>query len=188
MIRAIILVESLPAVYQMEEMLHALGPYAAGLNAARWDLKASILEYVMTEPESVWPDRFGVDIKTTDFIAISSGDSSASASRGAPFPSEGWRRVAGPRPGGERSRRRVDPGRQGVEAHQGFLRGWVAHIFHMKPAADPFKNLIGSGWKPTAEMADPDSYPVEIEAPKGLSPSRGPVATSARSSSTWRAG
>ena len=41
-IRAVVLVESLPCVYQMEEMLYELGPYAAGLNAARWDLKASI--------------------------------------------------------------------------------------------------------------------------------------------------
>ena len=30
-IRGIPLVESLPAVWQMDEMLHALGPYAAGL-------------------------------------------------------------------------------------------------------------------------------------------------------------
>ena len=68
-IRGIILVESLPCVYSMEEMLHALGPYAAGLNAARWDLKASIFEYVMADPKSVWPDRFGVDIKTTPFLS-----------------------------------------------------------------------------------------------------------------------
>src|SRR5712691_431731 len=68
-IRAIVLVESLPCVYQMEEMLYALGPYAAGLNAARWDLKASMFEFVMWDPESVWPDRFGVDIKTTPFLA-----------------------------------------------------------------------------------------------------------------------
>src|SRR5215831_15748743 len=68
-IRGIILVESLPCVYAMEEMLHALGPYAAGLNAARWDLKASIFEYVMADSKSVWPDRFGVDIKTTPFLA-----------------------------------------------------------------------------------------------------------------------
>src|SRR5262245_57505313 len=68
-IRGVPLVESLPAVYEMEEMLHALGPYAAGLNAARWDLKASIFEYVMADPKSVWPDRFGVDIKTTPFLA-----------------------------------------------------------------------------------------------------------------------
>ncbi|MBI4638044.1 MAG: malate synthase A, partial [Candidatus Rokubacteria bacterium] len=62
-IRAVVLVESLPCVYEMEEMLYELGPYAAGLNAARWDLKASIFEYVMADPRSVWPDRFGVDIK-----------------------------------------------------------------------------------------------------------------------------
>ncbi|MGH9427944.1 MAG: hypothetical protein ACRD2L_16790, partial [Terriglobia bacterium] len=43
-IRAIALIESLPAAYQMEEILLALGPYAAGLNAARWDFQASILE------------------------------------------------------------------------------------------------------------------------------------------------
>ena len=33
------LVPYVAAVHEMEEMLHALGPYAAGLNAARWDLK-----------------------------------------------------------------------------------------------------------------------------------------------------
>src|SRR5947208_2038109 len=68
-IRAIVLVESLPCVYEMEEMLYELGPYAAGLNAARWDLKASIFEFVMTDPDQVWPDRFGVDIKPTAQMA-----------------------------------------------------------------------------------------------------------------------
>lgn len=34
-IKAIPLIESLPAAFQMEEMLYALRPYAAGLNAAR---------------------------------------------------------------------------------------------------------------------------------------------------------
>src|SRR5262249_4022124 len=31
----------------------------------------------------------------------------------------------------------------------------------------PFKALIGSGWKPTREMANPDNYPVRIEVPVG---------------------
>jgi malate synthase len=53
------------------------------------------------------------------------------------------------------------------EAAQGFLRGWVAHIFHMKTAADPFKKLIASGFKPTPEMAKPENYPVRIEVPAG---------------------
>src|SRR3989449_643657 len=86
-IRAIVLVESLPCVYEMDEMLYELGAYAAGLNAARWDLKASIFEYVMADPKSVWPDRF--------------------------------------------------------------------------------KQLIGSGWRPTAEMARPENYPIQIDVPDG---------------------
>ncbi|MBI4636991.1 MAG: hypothetical protein HY727_11645, partial [Candidatus Rokubacteria bacterium] len=53
------------------------------------------------------------------------------------------------------------------EARQGFIRAWVAHIFHMKTAADPFRQLIASGWKPTPEMANPDTYPVRIEVPEG---------------------
>jgi malate synthase len=37
----------------------------------------------------------------------------------------------------------------------------------MKTAADPFKKLLASGWKPTATMADPANYPVRIEVPAG---------------------
>jgi malate synthase len=167
-IRAIILVESLPAVYQMEEMLHALGPYGAGLNAARWDLKASILEYVMTDPESVWPDRFGVDIKTTDFIAnIFRRLVSICLKRGA-APIGGMATALPDRnPEVNEAAAASIRADKEWEAHQGFIRAWVAHIFHMKPAADPFKKLIASGWKPTAEMADPDNYPVKLETPKG---------------------
>jgi malate synthase len=167
-LRGIILVESLPCVYQMEEMLRALGPYAAGLNAARWDLKASIFEYVMTDPKSVWPDRFGVDIKTTPFLAdIFRRLVAISLKRGAvpiggmatalPSNDPEVNRVAG-----EAIRRDKE-----WEAAHGFLRGWVAHIFHMKTAADPFKKLIASGFPPTAEMAKPENYPVRIEVPAG---------------------
>src|SRR5919206_3516225 len=53
------------------------------------------------------------------------------------------------------------------EAQQGFIRGWVAHIFHLKTAADPFKEVAASGWKPSPEMADPDNYPIEIKVPEG---------------------
>jgi malate synthase len=167
-IRGIILVESLPCVYYMEEMLHALGPYAAGLNAARWDLKASIFEYVMTDPKSVWPDRFGVDIKTTPFLSdIFRRLVAICLKRGAvpiggmatalPSNDPEVNRVAG-----EAIRRDKE-----WEAAQGFLRAWVAHIFHMKTAADPFKTLIASGFKPTPDMAKPDHYPVRVEVPAG---------------------
>src|SRR5437762_7344887 len=152
----------------MDEMLWELGPYAAGLNAARWDLKASIFEFVMADPTQVWPDRFGVDIKTTPFLAnIFRRLVAICLARGAgpiggmatALPSNDLEvnRVAG-----ETIRKDKE-----WEAAQGFIRAWVAHIFHMKTAADPFRKLIGSGWTPTPEMAKPETYPVKIEVPAG---------------------
>ena len=167
-IRAIPLVESLPAVYQMEEMLYALGPYAAGLNAARWDLKASILEFVMADPNSVWPDRFGVDIKTTPFLGNIFRRLVAVCLKrgGAPI---GGMATALPARDDETNRAAAETIKNDKvwEAEQGFLRAWVAHIFHMKTAADPFRELRATGWQPTPEMGDPDNYPVSIDVPEG---------------------
>ena len=167
-IRGIFLVESLPAVYIMDELLWELGPYAAGLNAARWDFKASVLEYIMSDPEQVWPDRFDVDIKTTDFMTnIFRRLVAVCLRRGAapiggmatalPSRDEEVNKVAG-------DSIRAD---KEWEAQQGFLRGWVAHIFHMKTAADPFKELRNSGWEPSPDMYDPDNFPVNITVPDG---------------------
>jgi len=167
-IRGIPLVEALPAVYEMEEMLHALGPYAAGLNAARWDLKASIFEFVMADPASVWPDRFGVDIKTTPFLAnIFRRLVAVCLKRGAvPI---GGMATALPSNDPDVNRAAAASIRADKvwEAEQGFIRAWVAHIFHMKTAADPFKDRATSGWKPRPEMADPDTYPIRIDVPRG---------------------
>jgi malate synthase len=167
-IRAIVLVESLPCVYQMEEMLYELGPFAAGLNAARWDLKASIFEFVMTDPASVWPDRFGVDIKTTPFIGDIFRRLVAICLKRGAVPIGGMA-TALPSQDPEVNRVAAEAIRADKEweAKQGFLRGWVAHIFHMKTAADPFRQLIGSGFKPAAAMANPDNYPVRIDVPQG---------------------
>ena len=167
-IRAIILVESLPAAYQMEEMLHALGPYAAGLNAARWDFKASIFEYVMADPASVWPDRFGVDIKTTDFLATIFRRLVAICLKRGAVPIGG---MATPLPSSDPHVNEVAA--EGIradkqwEAEQGFLRAWVAHIFHMDAAAKPFEELHATGWTPSAEMTDPNNYPIHLRVPDG---------------------
>ena len=167
-IRAIPLVESLPAAYQMEELLYALGPYAAGLNAARWDLKASIFEFVMMDPDSVWPDRFGVDIKTTDFLANIFRRLVAICLKRGAAPIGGMATALPSRDSevNEVAAATIRADKE-WEAQQGFLRAWVAHIFHMKTAADPFKELRESGWEPTEEMGDPDNYPIEIEVPEG---------------------
>jgi malate synthase len=167
-IRAIVLVESLPCVYQMEEMLYWLGPYAAGLNAARWDLKASIFEFVMADPKAVWPDRFGVDVKTTPFLADIFRRLVAICLKRGAVPIGGMA-TALPNPDPEVNAAAADAIRADKqwEAEQGFVRAWVAHIFHMKTAAAPFKALRASGWTPTPAMADVDRHPVRIEVPEG---------------------
>ena len=167
-LKAILLIESLPAAYQMEEMLYALGPYAAGLNAARWDFKASIFEYAMTDPHAVWPDRFGVDIKTTPFLANIFRRLVAICLKRGAAPIGGMATPL-PNPDPEVNRMAAEAIRADkvLEAQQGFLRGWVAHIFHMKTAADPFKEVAASGWTPTPEMANPDNYPIAINVPEG---------------------
>ena len=167
-IRGIPLVESLPAAFQMEEMLHALGPYAAGLNAARWDFKASIFEYIMADPNQVWPDRFGVDIKTTPFLATIFRRLVAICLKHGAVPIGGMATALPSRDDEVNAAAGVSiTADKEWEANQGFLRGWVAHIFHMKTAADPFKKLRATGWEPPAEAHNPDNYPVRIDVPEG---------------------
>ncbi|MDP6821895.1 MAG: hypothetical protein QF554_01195 [Dehalococcoidia bacterium] len=167
-IRAIILVESLPAVWQMEEMLYELGRYAAGLNAARWDLKASLLEFVMNDPDSLWPDRFGVDVKTTTFISNIFRRLVAVCLKHGAVPIGG---MATQLP--SQDEQVNEAAAKGIradkiwEADNGFLRGWTAHIYHQKTAADPFKDLHATGWRPTDAMKNPDNFPVVIETPEG---------------------
>ena len=43
-IRATMLIETIPAAFEMEEMLHALGSHATGLNAGRWDYLFSVIK------------------------------------------------------------------------------------------------------------------------------------------------
>ena len=167
-IRGIFLIESLPAVYIMDELMWELGPYAAGLNAARWDFKASVLEYTMSDSSQVWPDRFGVDIKTTEFMTNTFRRLVAVCLRRGAAPIGGMA-TALPSRDDEVNTVAGDSIREDKEweAQQGFIRGWVAHIFHMKTAADPFKELRGSGWEPSPDMYDPDNFPVNITAPEG---------------------
>jgi len=167
-IKAIPLIESLPAVYRMDGFLNALGPYAAGLNAARWDLKASIFEYTMTNEKGVWPDRFGVDIKTTPFIADIFRRLVATCLNRNAVPIGGMA-TALPSKNEEVNLMASNSIKEDKEweAQQGFIRAWVAHIYHMKTAGDPFKSLNLSKWSLSSQMQDPHNYPVQIDVPNG---------------------
>ena len=167
-IKAIILIESLPAVYQMEELLYALGPYAAGLNAARWDLKASILEFLLPDPKFVWPDRFEVDIKSTDFISNIFKRLVAICLKRNAVPIGGMATALPSRdPEINKIAASAIQKDKKWEADNGFIRGWSAHVYHMKTAAEPFKKLGQQKPNLSQSKSDPTIFPIKIEVPSG---------------------
>ena len=57
-IRATVLIETIPAAFEMEEILYELRDHSAGLNAGRWDYLFSIIKKFRTRGrEFVLPDR-----------------------------------------------------------------------------------------------------------------------------------
>jgi malate synthase len=56
-IRATVLVETILAAFEMDEILYELREHAAGLNAGRWDYLFSVIKNFRDRPEFVLPDR-----------------------------------------------------------------------------------------------------------------------------------
>jgi malate synthase len=60
-IRATVLIETITAAFEMDEILYELGPHATGLNAGRWDYLFSIIKnFRAAGPRFVLPDRGAV--------------------------------------------------------------------------------------------------------------------------------
>jgi malate synthase len=55
--RATVLVETLPAAFQMDEILYELRERSAGLNCGRWDYIFSAIKTRRDDPAAVFPDR-----------------------------------------------------------------------------------------------------------------------------------
>jgi len=66
-IRATVLIETLPAAFEMEEILYELREHSAGLNAGRWDYIFSVIKVFSKNPRFVMPDRAQVTM-TTHFL------------------------------------------------------------------------------------------------------------------------
>jgi malate synthase len=56
-IRATVLVETIPAAFEMDEILWELREHAAGLNCGRWDYQFSTIKRFRADPRHVFPDR-----------------------------------------------------------------------------------------------------------------------------------
>ncbi len=56
-IKATVLIETLPAAFEMDEILHELREHIVGLNCGRWDYMFSFIKKLRANPAYVLPDR-----------------------------------------------------------------------------------------------------------------------------------
>ena len=62
-IRATVLIETIPAAFEMDEILYEVRHHSAGLNCGRWDYIFSFIKKFRSRPEFVLPDRNAVTME-----------------------------------------------------------------------------------------------------------------------------
>jgi malate synthase len=127
-IRATVLIETILAAYEMEEILYELRDHAAGLNAGRWDYIFSIIKKFRNREDMVLPDRAQVTMSVPFMSAYTDTLVRACHKRGAHaiggmaafIPSRQDPHL------NERAFAKVREDKQ-LEAGKGFDGTWVAH-------------------------------------------------------------
>ena len=66
-IKATVLIETIMAAFEMDEILYELRDHSAGLNCGRWDYIYSFIKKFAEDPQAVMPDRARVTM-TTHFL------------------------------------------------------------------------------------------------------------------------
>ncbi|MGE3799174.1 MAG: malate synthase A, partial [Thermomicrobiales bacterium] len=70
-VRATVLIETILAAFEMEEILYELRDHAAGLNAGRWDYIFSMIKFLRESDQHILPDRAQVTMKVPFMKAYS---------------------------------------------------------------------------------------------------------------------
>ncbi len=70
-VKVTVLIETLPAVFQMHEILHALKDRILGLNCGRWDYIFSYIKTLRAHPDRILPDRASVTMAVPFMSAYS---------------------------------------------------------------------------------------------------------------------
>ena len=126
--RSTVLIETVPAAFEMEEILHELRDYAAGLNAGRWDYIFSMIKCFADRPEAVLPDRRAVTM-TVPFMRAYTELLVRTCHRRGAHAMGGMSALVPSRADPEATERAVEAVRADKrrEAGDGFDGTWVAH-------------------------------------------------------------
>jgi len=144
-IRATVLIETIPAAFEMEEILYELREHSAGLNAGRWDYLFSIIKKFRSRgSQFVLPDRNAVSMTApfmrayTELLVKTCHRRGAHAIGGmaAFIPSRKDPEV------NERAMGKVREDKQ-REAGDGFDGSWVAHPDLVSLCREVFDGVLG---------------------------------------------
>ncbi len=144
-IRATVLIETLPAAFEMEELLYELREHAAGLNAGRWDYLFSFIKTFRSRRDKVLPDRAQLTMSVPFMRAYAERLVQVCHRRGA-HAIGGMAAFIPSRKDAEVNARafaRVREDKQ-RESAQGFDGTWVAHPDLVPVACAVFDDVLGS--------------------------------------------
>src|SRR3954471_10893130 len=143
-IKATVLIETLPAAFEMEEVLYDLRDHSAGLNAGRWDYIFSVIKSFRDRPEFVLPDRAKVTM-TVPFMRAYTALLVRTCHRRGAHAMGGMAPLIPTRPDAEANERALDGVRADKqrEASDGFDGTWVAHPDLVATAMEQFDAVLG---------------------------------------------
>jgi malate synthase len=158
-IRATVLIETLPAAFQMAEIIHALGEHSYGLNAGRWDYIFSMIKCFRDDPDFVLPDRNDVKMTVPFMRAYTELLVKTCHVHGA-FAMGGMAALIPSRKDEEANRRAIEAVQEDKrrEAKAGFDGTWVAHPDVVQTALDAFDEVLGD----RPNQIDKQRYDVEV--------------------------
>ncbi|WES89776.1 malate synthase A [Dickeya fangzhongdai] len=161
-IKATILIETLPAVFQMDEILYHLRDHIVGLNCGRWDYIFSYIKTLKNHPDRVLPDRQSVTMDKPFLNAYSRLLIKTCHRRGA-FAMGGMAAFI-PSKDAERNAWVQEKVRQDkeLEARNGHDGTWIAHPGLADTVMPVFDRLLGD--RPNQlDMLREDDAPISAE-------------------------
>jgi malate synthase len=144
-IKATVLIETIPAAFEMDEILYELRDHASGLNAGRWDYLFSIIKYFRDAgPAYVLPDRASVTM-TAPFMRAYTELLVRTCHRRGAFAMGGMAAFIPSRRDPEVNDRALAKVREDKqrEAGDGFDGSWVAHPDLVPICAEVFDGVLG---------------------------------------------
>ncbi|EGM7732694.1 malate synthase A [Escherichia albertii] len=156
-IKATLLIETLPAVFQMDEILHALRDHIVGLNCGRWDYIFSYIKTLKNYPDRVLPDRQAVTMDKPFLNAYSRLLIKTCHKRGA-FAMGGMAAFI-PSKDEERNNQVLNKVKadKSLEANNGHDGTWIAHPGLADTAMAVFNDILGSRKNQLEVMREQDA-------------------------------